>query len=77
MRGLREQEFLVERTIGAVPFVGAVRVLHGTALFLRLGNALQELLPPFQQLFLELLNTFLFHSDFPRSIVAVRAFYRT
>jgi hypothetical protein len=52
-------------------------VLHGTPFLLSLGNTFQEFLPPLQQLFLEFVNAFLFHSDFSRNIVAVCAFYRT
>jgi len=73
MRGLLKQKFLVERTVGTVAFVGTVGVLHGPTLFLGLGNALQEFLASLQQLFLEALDPFLFHSDYP----PIRGRFRT
>jgi hypothetical protein len=59
--GLLEQQFLVQRTVGSVALVGTVRVLHGTALLLRLRDRAQEFLAPLQQLLLEFFQPLLFH----------------
>ena len=66
--GLLEHQFLIQGAVCAVPFVGAIRVLHGAAFFGRLRYAAQQFLASLQKLLLESFNTFLFHSDFPEAL---------